>query len=270
MKNEYQFTSAAKKLVQRANELGVTKDGAPLPVGTAQELIAASEGYRNRHAYLQAIKLQGDGSKSIEAAASFGTIAFGSRMKWDPAEQLSIVKALAESFRSDAQLASMLDSKACALELQVENVEVGDIQRVLAHLGYAVVSMSDGFGWSLKGEVREGALVSVEHAWAKAWAYAKQFYTPDNENLRVAWSGLSGEAKLAIMKQIAAAKADGQEAEAGDEDDSAQEAQPVPAEEDIAEWVGLHYGKNYDAMNKAEKADWRQRYCEYWDARPSF
>lgn len=30
----------------------------------------------------------------------------------------------------------------------------------------------------------------------------------------------------------------------------------------IAEWVGLHYFMNFDAMNTIGKADWRQRYAE--------
>jgi len=32
--------------------------------------------------------------------------------------------------------------------------------------------------------------------------------------------------------------------------------------DDVAEWVGLHYGKNYDTCTNAEKADWIQRYLE--------
>lgn len=123
--NEYQFTAAAKKLVQRASELNVSKNGAPLDASTAQELIAASQGFRNRHAYLAALRRQ-QGQENLSP-------------------------------------------------------EIAPI-----------------------------------------------------------------------------------------ESDVDENSQLVPAEEDIAEWVGLHYGKNYDAMNGLEKTDWRQRYSEYWPARLSF
>lgn len=33
----------------------------------------------------------------------------------------------------------------------------------------------------------------------------------------------------------------------------------------IAEWVGTHYSRNFDAMGEAEKSRWRSRYCRTFD-----
>jgi hypothetical protein len=33
-------------------------------------------------------------------------------------------------------------------------------------------------------------------------------------------------------------------------------------DDDVAEWVGLHYGHNFDAQSEIQKCDWRKRYWE--------
>lgn len=50
----------------------------------------------------------------------------------------------------------------------------------------------------------------------------------------------------------------------GEADDSQSAAEDAwaPDEADVAEWVGLHYGRNYDAESPAQKQAWMERYKE--------
>lgn len=43
--------------------------------------------------------------------------------------------------------------------------------------------------------------------------------------------------------------------------DSAQE-ESAQFEADVAEWVGLHYGQNFDACKRAQRNEWAQRYLD--------
>lgn len=38
--------------------------------------------------------------------------------------------------------------------------------------------------------------------------------------------------------------------------------QTTATDAEIAEWVGLHYGLNFDAASEAAQAEWRRRYTE--------
>lgn len=172
--NSQQLKSRATRLMNRLAALGFTKDGKPLVIDQAFELVAAEEGCRNQHELRARLEKERGADRSdapSEVQAHFDWAALLQQQGWSDASQLSLLM----DFIKEREL--MMDfvgfaQKAADIE-EVEELSVAE-QDALEGVGYSIAISDFGLPyWQLdEGDASED-FDTVEKAWRDAWKDAQ-------------------------------------------------------------------------------------------------
>lgn len=192
-----ELKTRATALMNRLNALGFLKDGKPLVIDQAFELVASEEGFRNQH--VLRTKLEPE-DQSSEVAAHFDWKSIVARQGWN--EESQLIHAM--GFIADQGL--MLDFVAYAEKVADEENAFGDsmntedIQDLLTEMGYSLATSDFGKPyWEFEGEASVD-FDDEEAAWADAWEDAQNRMVPTIGMARSVWDAMTQEARMAVIR----------------------------------------------------------------------
>lgn len=205
--NESKLKSRAQELVKRLTALGFNKDGKPLVIDQAYELIAAEEGYRNQHELRAALKKQESkfpgrsGVSEMQAHFDWGGLV--ERQGWSPATQLGLAlnflgeNKLMVDFLGFAQAAAEAENEP---EIE-DDGEAEEIPTMLQSLGYKVCYSEYArpyweYDDHASDEFESVGLLWV-HAWKDAQTRARHYAGIDSKT----WENLSLAERLQQVRQ---------------------------------------------------------------------
>lgn len=192
--NAIELKSRAQKLTVKVNALGFTKDGNPMVVDQAYELVAAEEGFRNQHA-LRA-QLTAPASNSMQ-----GWIDVVNAQNWNDASEIIHLEGFIVSMGMAAQFAEYARKAASEENGDADDISTEQIA-VLKAVGYAI--RKSDFGkpyWECNDEASID-FESTEEAWADAWRDVVGATMGHNDLSSDAWDALSATAQLNLVKDL--------------------------------------------------------------------
>lgn len=210
--NESKLKSRAQELVKRLNALGFSKEGKPLVIDQAYELIAAEEGYRNQHELRAALKKQqptsrdrSDGAGEMQAHFDWGGLV--QCQGWSESSQLSLaLRFLGENklmvdFFGYAQAMADAENSEELDDADKAEVEAVDIPAMLQNLGYKLCySDYKRPYWEYDDEASDD-FESIGLLWADAWkdaqARVRQYARVDDKQ----WNEASLEKRILLVRQ---------------------------------------------------------------------
>ncbi|KVP96908.1 hypothetical protein WJ97_13880 [Burkholderia ubonensis] len=182
----------------RANAMGFIKNGKPMVIDQAFELVAAEEGHRNQHA-LRATMAD---PKAVEAAEAAGRKQWHDachRMGWNEESQIVHLegflaqKGLMVEFGAYVQAAAK-EEQACGSDEPSE-----EAVKALQTVGYTV--QDSDFKqpyWEFDDEASSD-FPSDEDAWADAWNDAQHRVVARTSIDRGIWDAMTEEARIALV-----------------------------------------------------------------------
>lgn len=192
-----ELKNRATNLMNRLNAMGFLKDGKPMVIDQAFELVASEEGYRNQH--VLRTKLE-PADKPSEVAAQLDWNSIVTRQGWN--EESQLIHAL--GFIGDQGL--MADFVAYAEKAADEEngfdekLDSDDVVEALTAMGYSLATSEFGKPyWELEDE----ASVDFDDdsaAWADAWEDAQHRVTEKLGMSRTVWDAMTLEARLAVVR----------------------------------------------------------------------
>lgn len=196
--NESQLQSRAARLMARANAMGFTKNGKPMVIDQAFELVAAEEGHRNQHA-LRASMVD---SKTVAVAEKEGRdqwLATCLRLGWNEESQILHL----QGFLADKGLMAEFGAYAQAAakeELSLGAEEPSDaVITVLQNLGYRVVESDFKQPYWEFDDEGSTDFSSEEEAWADAWVDAQSRTVVLSGISQQHWDAMKEEARAALV-----------------------------------------------------------------------
>lgn len=209
---ENQLKTRAAHLMNRLNAMGFQKDGKPMVIDQAYELVAAEEGLRNQHVLRTKLAPEPAVDRASEMQAYFDWGCFIERQGWN--EESQLIHAL--GFIGDQGL--MVDfvgyaEKAAAEESAFESHEDAseEVLAVLKEVGYEV-KPSDFKQpyWEFDGE---GSVDfdTVDEAWHDAWLDAQARVVSETGISREAWNAKPLAERLSwVQKSLSTCEEDTQ------------------------------------------------------------
>ncbi|KVP17276.1 hypothetical protein [Burkholderia ubonensis] len=197
--NATQLQIRASRLLARHNAMGFTKNGKPMVIDQAFELVAAEEGHRNQHV----LRAMLDDPKAAAAAESVGRQqwhAACNRMGWNEESQIVHLegflaeKGLLAEFGAYAQAAAEEEDSFGGADEPSEETVVA-----LQSVGYRVVDSDFKQPYWAFGDEGSTDFACDEEAWADAWDDA-QSRTVDKLGIaRGTWDAMPEEARIGVV-----------------------------------------------------------------------
>lgn len=196
--NEKQLQSRASRILARLNAMGFTKNGKPMVIDQAFELVAAEEGHRNQHALRSKLA----DPKEAAAAETEGRnqwLATCLRMGWNGESQLTLLQA----FLAEKGLLSELGAYAQAAakdELSCGSDEPSEAAvAALQKLGYRLANSDFGQPYWEFDDEGSTDFACEEAAWADAWENAQARTVATSDIASAAWNVMPEEARVAAV-----------------------------------------------------------------------
>lgn len=210
--NESKLKSRAQELVKRLNALGFSKDGKPLVIDQAYELIAAEEGYRNQHELRAVLKKQesktperNGGASEMQAHFDWGGLV--ERQGWSDSTQRSLAMSfigenkLMVDFFGYAQAIADAENGEELDDTDGADGEAEEIPTMLQNLGYKLCySDYKRPYWEYDDDASDD-FESVGLLWVNAWkdaqARVRRYANIDDAK----WDELTLEERLQLVRQ---------------------------------------------------------------------
>jgi hypothetical protein len=216
----------AARLLARHTDMGFTKDGKPMVIDQAFELVAAEEGYRNQHELRAAATKRGNGVVAAGGIFARGVAEAGDTPAVDPqvteqAEKLgrsqwhdacnrmgwnrdSEIVHL-EGFLAQKGLMAEFGAYAQTVALEEEGFDAevrNPAREVLESVGYSVQDSEFGKPyWSFEQADEDSTDFPNEAAaWDDAWRDAQERVLPKSRMTRDTWDELSAEQRFAVVR----------------------------------------------------------------------
>ena len=166
--NESQLQSRAARLLARHNKMGFTKNGKPMVIDQAFELVAAEEGHRNQHVLRATLA----DPKTVEVAEKEGLSQWQTtclRMGWNEESQLIHLQGFLTEKGLMAEFGVYAQTVAKE-ELSLGNDEPSDAAvAALQAVGYKLATSDFGQPYWEFNDEGSTDFPSEEEAWAAAW-----------------------------------------------------------------------------------------------------
>ena len=261
--NAIELKSRAQKLTVKVNKLGFSKDGKPMVLDQAYELVAAELGFRNQHA-LRA-QLTAPASDSMQ-----GWIDVVNAQGWNETSEIIHLEGFIVTLGLAAQLAEYARNAASEENCDADDISTEQFVESGESMREAIAALESRWGveheyydredWKQDvsaGDTKLGYWEWVQHnieSHGDDEAHCTKCGCPDADNGE-GEDGLCGNCADAAFR----------ENENADDDliDIADLAETLKIDLDDAKfWVGLHYKVNFDAEPNGSQVDWLNRYHE--------
>ena len=207
---ETELKTRATALMNRLNALGFTRNGSPMVIDQAYELVAAEEGFRNQHVLRSKMTLPDCPS---ELQALFDWLAIVERHGWSDKEQLIMCQLFISGQAQMGDLVAFAEQAGpdaggiLSPAPQDPMVPTQEVIAVLQDIGYSVPQSDFGSPfWAFEDDASPDC-VDAAAAWKDAWLDAQKRAVNRTGMFAKDWDALPLEARLTKVRQLASFEA---------------------------------------------------------------
>jgi len=192
-----ELKTRANALMNRLNELGFMKDGQPMVIDQAFELVAAEEGYRNQH--VLRTKLDANNPDS-EAAAQLDWHSIVACQGWDAESQLTHAMGFIVDQGQMTDFLAYAEKAAADENAFGDTVSAEEISELLSSMGYSLATSDFGKPyWQFECEASVD-FADEAAAWEDAWEDAQNRMAQKLGENSAVWAARHPRARFDILR----------------------------------------------------------------------